>query len=491
MSAAEAASPATSRASRPEAPRERRPPVRTAWLVAAALALAAASLALPSAPGYDPWSWLVWARELVGLDLSTEGGPAWKPLPVLLAAPLTALAGEAAPEAWLVVARAGAILAVLLAFRVARRLGRGSPVAGAAAAGGVVLVPGWVEHAAVGNAEGLLTALLLLALAALLAGRRRAAFAMLAAAALVRVEVWPYLALLGAMLVRGDRRARVPAALAAIGVAALWFVPELLASGELLRSAERARVPNPGAPALDRAPALATVVLAARLPPPVALAAAATAVVLAGPSAQARAHLRGPLVTVGAGLAWIGLVAAMSELGFSGESRYLLPAAALLTVGGIAALFLLPELFAGRRFGYGRPAARAGLAVVVAGALGLTALGRAPALGDELARVRYGAALAEDLQRAVRGSGGPHRLVRCGRPSVGPYRGPLLAWTLGVHKREVEFDPLRPGVAFRSRLRPGGRVAPGRPPGEPPPQLTRTRLWEIAAACSSGALRSR
>jgi hypothetical protein len=181
----------------------------------------------------------------------------------------------------------------------------------------------------------------------------------------------------------------------------------------------------------------------------------------------------------------------MSELGFSGESRYLLPGAALLTVGGIAALFLLSELFAGRRFGCGRPAGRAVLAAVVAGALGLTALGRAPALGDELARVRYGAALAEDLQRAVRRAGGPHRLVRCGRPYVGPYRGPLLAWTLGVHKRKVGFDPLRPGVAFRSRLRPSGPVAPGRPPGEPPPQLTRTRLWEIAAACSTDARRSR
>jgi hypothetical protein len=352
-------------------------------------------------------------------------------------------------------------------------------------------VPGWVEQAAVGNAEGILTVVLLLALEALLAGRRRAAFAMLAAAALVRVEAWPYLAALGTMLVGRDRRARVSVVLGALGVAALWFVPELLASGELLRSVGRARVPNPGAPALAPVPALATLALAARLPPPVALAGAATAVVLAGAAAHSRARLRQALVTASAGLTWVGIVAAMSELGFSGESRYLLPGAVLLTVGGISSLFVMAELFAGRRFGRARPAAWAGVAAVVAAAIVLTTLGRAPAFADALARVRYGAALAVDLERAVARAGGAHRLGRCGPPYTGPYRGPLLAWTLGVHKRDVGFDPVRPGVAFRSRLRPGAPIAPGRPPAGPPPRLTRTRLWEVAAACSDGARRLR
>lgn len=168
------------------------------FAVALSVGLALVSLALPSAPGYDPWSWLIWGREVTSLDLSTSEGPAWKPLPVMVTAALAPLGHELAPAAWLAVARAGAVLAVLVAGRLAQRLAGGSAVAGLAAAFGILFVPGWIEHAAVGNAEGLLTALLLLGLAALLGGRLRTALALVAVAALVRAEVWPFLAVVGA-----------------------------------------------------------------------------------------------------------------------------------------------------------------------------------------------------------------------------------------------------------------------------------------------------
>ncbi|MBA2240545.1 MAG: hypothetical protein H0W09_04780, partial [Solirubrobacterales bacterium] len=46
-------------------------------------AIAAVSLlAFPPAPGYDPWTWLLWGREVAGGGVSTVGGPAFKPLPV-------------------------------------------------------------------------------------------------------------------------------------------------------------------------------------------------------------------------------------------------------------------------------------------------------------------------------------------------------------------------------------------------------------------------
>jgi hypothetical protein len=54
------------------------------------LALAALSAAvLPTVPSYDPWSWIVWGREIVNphLGFSTGGGPSWKPLPVRFTAP--------------------------------------------------------------------------------------------------------------------------------------------------------------------------------------------------------------------------------------------------------------------------------------------------------------------------------------------------------------------------------------------------------------------
>src|SRR5436309_12425252 len=77
---------------------------------------------MPSAPTYDPWAWIVWGREVLHLDLSTVDGPSWKPLPVLLTTPF-ALFGPLAPDLWLFAARAGTIAGVVMAWRVARRLG--------------------------------------------------------------------------------------------------------------------------------------------------------------------------------------------------------------------------------------------------------------------------------------------------------------------------------------------------------------------------------
>src|SRR3954469_19723493 len=90
--------------------------------VAVCAALAVASLALPSGPTYDPYAWLIWGRDLAHLDLTTTGGgTSWKPLPALIDALLSPLGGAAA-DGWLVVARAGALFAVFMAFRLAWRL---------------------------------------------------------------------------------------------------------------------------------------------------------------------------------------------------------------------------------------------------------------------------------------------------------------------------------------------------------------------------------
>ena len=468
-----------------EGGRRRDPPFVA--LVAASVLLALASLALPSAPGYDPWSWLVWGREVAGLDLSTSEGPAWKPLPVLFIAPLAAVSEELAPEGWLVIARAGAILATALAFVVARRLAGGSRAAGIAATLGLLLVPGWIENAAVGNSEGLLVALILLAVERGLDGRLQAAVALGVLAALLRVEVWPFLAVLGVAWIRRDRSAWGPVLLAAVGVAGLWFGAELLGSGEPLRSAGRARVPNPGAPALAADPAPATLITALALPPPVVLAGVGALVAVTAMRARAGRPARDALAVAAAGAAWILLVAAMSELGFSGEARYLLPGAALLTVAGMAGPFGLLSALARRRKAV-RRVGGAALAATLALALAVTALVRGDALRDDLERVAYGAALAADLERAVARAGGAPSLVRCGPPYVGPYRGPMLAWALGLHKAEVGFEATRPGVAFRSRLGPESPLAPAGPRGRH--ELSpRTGLWRIEAVCGAVPVR--
>src|SRR4051794_15056475 len=89
--------------------------------VAACLLVAVVSLRAAHEPVYDAWSWLVWGRELAGFGLDTSSGPSWKPLPVLLAAPLS-LAGDAAPDLWLVLTRTAWLLGVVLAGALAYRL---------------------------------------------------------------------------------------------------------------------------------------------------------------------------------------------------------------------------------------------------------------------------------------------------------------------------------------------------------------------------------
>src|SRR5436305_552069 len=92
-------------------------------LAGAALAIAALSLLIPSTPSYDPWAWLVWGKEIAHLDLVTTGGPTWKPLPVIFTTVFSVF-GNASPDLWLVVARAGALMAVAMTFKVAWRIAR-------------------------------------------------------------------------------------------------------------------------------------------------------------------------------------------------------------------------------------------------------------------------------------------------------------------------------------------------------------------------------
>jgi hypothetical protein len=434
--------------------------MRAAVVLGGCLGVAALSLLVPAAPDYDPWSWLVWGREAGRLELSTAGGPAFKPLPVAVTTVL-ALAGDAAaPQLWLLVARAAAAAAVVLAFAAARRLAGGSVVAGAAAAAGVLLTGGFVHHAAVGNSEPLLLALALAAALCAADGRHGPALALGVLAALVRVEAWPYLALYGAWCAWRRPRLRAAVALAAIGVPAAWFVPEWLGSGDVLRSGDRALVPNPGAPALADAPALESLRRAAGLVPlPVAAGLAAALV--------AR-HGRAAALPAAAGAGWLLLVAVMAQAGFSGEERYAVPGAGLLAVTAGAGL-----AWVARR---GRPATAA-VVLLVAGAGALAAAG----VPDGAARLRAADELAADLRAVVPAAGGREHLLACGRPAVGRYRGPMLAYALDVPRRAVRADGAPAAVTFRSRLR-TGPVTPPAPPRAR--RLAAVGRWTVVARCA-------
>src|SRR5919202_4715070 len=101
-------------------------------LVLGCLAVAVLSLLITRQPTYDPWAWLIWGRQIAHLDLVTTAGPSWKPLPVLFTTPFALFGDDAAPLLWLLVARAGGLLAFVMAFRLGARLA--GPWAGAIAA---------------------------------------------------------------------------------------------------------------------------------------------------------------------------------------------------------------------------------------------------------------------------------------------------------------------------------------------------------------------
>jgi hypothetical protein len=449
-------------------------------IVGACLAIAALTLLAPHAPGYDPWSWLVWGRELAQGGLDTVDGPAFKPLPVFVDAGLWRLAGDdAAPDLWLMLSRAGALAGAGLAARLAFRLAGRSRVAGLVAGVGVLLTAGYSWHGAVGSGEGAALAFGALAVGLGLDGRHRPALAAGAALALLRPESWILLASYAAWVGRRDEARRLWIAGGAVAVLALWFVPEWVGSGDLLRSGDRARVPNAGAPATADVPALAALRAGLALP--------LLPLLLGALAAPGRARVPALL-----GLVWIAEVALMAQLlGTSGEPRYSLPGAALIAVSGAVggvvlarrvrragrgALHAGPAVRGARRvrlrgrsdvegasagWGAGRWLAAAALAVVLVVAAGVRAGGT---LG-ELRRAADQAELTAALPVAITAAGGRVRVLACGRPVTGRFRGPAVAWALGVSKRVVQTPTGAGGAVLRSRLRRSARVEPAAPPG--------------------------
>ncbi|HEX8054792.1 MAG TPA: hypothetical protein VF517_17525 [Thermoleophilaceae bacterium] len=455
------------------------------------VAIAALTLLIGSVPTYDPWAWMVWGRELAALDLDTSVGPAFKPLPVLVGV-------FGAPWLWLVIARAGALVAVAMAWRLGHRLGGGSLLAAAVAGAGVLLCAGWVWNGMLGNAEGLMLALVLVAFARALDGRHRQAFALGFLAALLRTEVVPFLALYAAWLWRREpgsqMRPLIVAAFAALPV--LWLGPDLIGSGDLLRSSERARIPNPGAPALADRPALASLGRAIALAPTMVWGGAALAVLGAARGELARAAA----LPAAAGVAWMALVAAMSELGYSGEERYALPGVALVAVSAGAGAAWAVGRVAARAArevtsvpnrdafdfggGSGRPFAVARWLPVAVGLvlLGAAAGESAGALRGHVRDLRYESRLYGTLDGAVAAAGGREAVLRCGPVHTAPYSRPALAWRLRVPMSALSTEPASRGIAFRARPHRSAAIGP-RLEGQGWSTRGRPGAWTVVERC--------
>jgi hypothetical protein len=445
-------------------PEERSSPV--APVLIACLALAALSLIFPSTPTYDPWAWIMWGREIVHLDLVTTGGPSWKPLPVLFTTPFSLFGADVAPYLWLWIARAGGLLALAMAFRLARRLvGKGAAgwVAGIFATAFLATTYEYVRDAALGNSEALLAGLGLWAVERHLDGRRDHALYLGFAAALLRPEVWPFLGLYGIWLWFKDPELRLRMALLAVAIPVLWFGPELWGSGDALRASSRANNPNPGSAAFAEHPGL-EVVERFHHRTVWALEAAGLIGLLTAAVAWFRDRRQGAILFIGGiGLGWVLLVGAMTEGGYAGNQRYLIvTTAALCVLGGIgvARVFQGIELLVERIGG----SARTGL-VTACAVFGLGLVVGWPVVRDKadnidatLDELRYEASLFHTLDDAVEDAGGRDRLLACGAVYSGPFQTQMIAYELGVHGLDVRAleGTTPPGVAFRTHTIPNG-----------------------------------
>jgi hypothetical protein len=483
-------------------------PARTFYLGLAGICLAigALSLLIPSTPSYDPWSWLVWAREILHGSLTiTTGGTSWKPLPMIFTIPF-ALFGRAAPDLWLVVARAGALAAVAmvarLSYRLTRRVGglHAATIAEPAAGGGLVAIApallaaaigavslaltasgGFVSSNALGYSEGLATALLLIAIERHLDGRPRQAFAMGFLVALDRPEIWLFWGPYGLWLMWKDPGTRVIVVGSAVVVLLAWFVPVKLGCGSFGCSTARALHPRSNSLAFASNPFEAELSQAAwptmllRIKIVAALLVAAVAAVLwrarAGGGSAAlwtvpsRARMTAALMAV-AGLAWFVVIATMTQIGFSGNNRYLVLGSAMVDIAGavgfgwaateIAALLARPLRRGGEAGAASGGAAGSGPSSGITrwAAVALTALvfmfgpnwigANLISIPRTHGSLVYQAHLRTGVAALVARYGGAAKVLACGSVMTEGFQVPIVAWTLDVATPRIEAPPQNP-----------------------------------------------
>ncbi|HEY7619363.1 MAG TPA: hypothetical protein VH834_06285 [Solirubrobacteraceae bacterium] len=444
----------------------------------AAVALAgAATLLIPATLGYDAWAWTVWGRQLAHLDLATTAGPSFKPLPVLVLAPLSALGG-AAPYVWMAAMRACAIGALLLAYRLGARLA--GPLAGAVAALSLALSADLYRTALLGSAEPALIALALGAFDRHLDGRRDQALLLIAVAGLIRPEAWVLLAGYGVYVWLREPRLRGLAVVAVVLPPALWLGLDWAGSGDPLHASSTATEATEGSAANAGVPALEVVRRAADAVIVPTLVLAAVGVVAAW-----RRDDRRVLSLAALALGWIAVVAVMAEVGFTGTRRYLAaPAAGLCVVAGVGFAWLL-DAVPGRRARIATGCAIAALALV-------PALLRAREEARTLSVARGQADQLSELRRAVDRAGGRAAVLRAGRPAINPWLQTALAWELHVplshvqatwssSRRHPHWAP--PALVFRAPARLAG-PRPALPRGTRARLIARSGRWRVLRARS-------
>jgi hypothetical protein len=409
--------------------------------------LAAVSAAvLPTVPSYDPWAWISWGREVVDphLSFAISGGPSWKPLPVFPFTTVYALFGSgAAPTLWVITARAGGLLGLVAAYRLASRL-VGAPrwaavAAGLIAAAGVVLTQEWFYEMFRGTSEPMLIACALWAVDRHLERRYGWAFVLGVATGLIRPEAWPLLIVYAAWLWWRIPRLRLVVVLGLLSLPFFWFVPPWVGSGQPFLAAQHAAEYNG---ALGKHPFFTVLGRGLDVQTVPVLVFALVAVALA----WFRRPREWLTLALGAGgLVWWVVVVGMTLDGYPGLERFYLPAAGVACVlAGVGIVRLASVLARGRM-------------VVAFGVIALLVVVTIPFTGCRVNEARRQDRVAsaavtrlDQLSAAVAAVGGHARVFPCKSSFAAVNHGvqTALAWKLHVTLGRVGTSMRHQGVMF-------------------------------------------
>jgi hypothetical protein len=475
------------------------PPI--APVLVACVVLATLSLLLPSTLTFDPLTWATWAREIVHLRLDTNGGPAWKPLPVLIDSVFAPL-GAVQQWVWLVVARAGGLLAVAMAFRLARRLA--GQWAGVLAATGMLLSDAFLDYLMpLGMSEPLLAGLSLLAVERHLDGRYAQAYGLIFVCLLIRPEAFPFFVGYSVFLWTRIPRSRPWTVVLAALLPVLWLLPDYLSTGDWLRSTRRAAAPTQGGPLLTSFPAGSVVLSAfnAAIAPVAVGAAIAVSFAVVGyvTRRQDRTLVALSLVYFG----WLVEVALTTQARMgSGDERYLIVFVALgcvlAAVGWTRLVNVTSTALSRRAPPQRRLAVRIG---VVAAALLASApfvVQRLAELSDKAGDIPFWTHKNGELATLIGRAGGRDQILRCAPVTADIYQMPTVAWELRIHQSQIVIAPgpkgtvtkgkelptPTAGTVFRTRTTRAGPMLPA----EVGPSfriVAVTHQWQILNTCGA------
>jgi hypothetical protein len=435
-------------------------PFLTSSVVCVALAALSAAV-LPTVASYDPWSWIVWGREVFDPHLSffVGGGPSWKPLPVVFTA-IFGLFGGAGPTLWVIAARAGGLLGLVAAYRLANRLvpQRGwSVVAGLVAVAGVVLTQDWAYYMLRGTSEPMLIGTTLWAIDRHLDRRYATAFILGVATGLLRPEAWPLLFVYAIWLWIRQPRLRVLLVVGLIAVPFGWFVPPWISTGQPLLAASHAHEYNGH---LGSDPFLEVLRRGVDLQVLPALILGIVAVVLSllgapRPLRWQTLEPRDRLTLAFAGLivAWWVIVVGMTLVGYPGLERFFLPAAALTCVlAGVGVVRLALLAARGLRSTSTRSALVAA-GVVAAVLIGVSIPFTTARISDARAQEPIASRAVtrlDQLSQAVAAVGGHNAVFPCHSSFVAVNHSvqTALAWKLHVTLGRVGTSMRHQGLMF-------------------------------------------